>query len=167
MLFELAVVGLLGVITILLFCILNKDLCLQYSSIRSRLIHLFPPWFRFLVFPPGNTKGTQTLSSYRWCNREKRYQDLPSQEGVFEWDTRDIRNTTDFWLPPIGVDRIPENFGPTDLYRGWKIASRPREVTVHLPTDPVLELPEPSSTTTVSRQVVPFSGRPSRLQDDQ
>ena len=166
MLFELAVVGLLGVITILLFCILNKDLCLQYSSVRSRLIHLFPPWLRFLVFPPGNTKGTQTLSSHRWKNSEKRYQDLPSQEGVFEWDTRDIQTATDFWLPPIGVARIPENFGPTDLYRGWRIASRPREVIVRLPTDPVEVLPEPSSSTTVARQVVPFSGRPARLQDD-
>ena len=84
MLFELVVVGLLGVITILLFCILNKDLCLQYCSVRSRLIQLFPPWLRSLVFPPGNIKGTQTLSSYRWNYREKRYQDLPSQEGVYE-----------------------------------------------------------------------------------
>ena len=166
MLFELAVVGLLGVITILLFCILNKDLCLQYSSVRSRLIHLFPPWLRFLVFPPGNTKGTQTLSSHRWKNSEKRYQDLPSQEGVFEWDTRDIQAATGFWLPPIGVARIPENFGPTDPYRGWRIASRPREVTVRLPTDPVEVLTEPSTSTTVASQVVPFSGRPARLQDD-
>ena len=166
MLFELAVVGLFGLNTILLFCILNKDLCLQYCSVRSRLIQLFPPWLRFLVFPPGNTKGIQTLSSYRWCNSEKRYQDLSSQEGVFEWDTRDIQTTTDFWLPPVGVSRDPENYGPVDLYRGWKLATRPREVIVRLPTDPVLELPEPSSSTTVARQVVPFSGRPSRLHDD-
>ena len=166
MIFELVIVGLLGVITILLFCILNKDLCLQYCSVRSRILHRLPSWLRPLVFPPGNTKGIQTLSSYRWKLQQKRYQDLGTEEGVYEWDTRDVQTATDFWLPPVGESRDPVNYGQPDLYRGHRLNTRPIFRTARLPTDSVPEVPEPTASTVVRQGIIPFSGRPTRLSND-
>ena len=134
-LYEVAVVLLLFIIAVFLWLILNKD----KPHFRELLIKHIP--LGSLVLHHGVTKGIQTETSWRWTNKEPRFDQTKTHQGVFVQDLNSVRSWTDFWL----TDERQRK-GRESLYPDYKLEGVERELWYRKVGEPdPAEIPVPTS----------------------
>ena len=134
-LYEVAVVILLATIASFLWLILNKD----KPQIRDLLIRSTP--LGSFLLHHGVTKGIQTETSWRWTNKEPRFDKTKTHEGVFVQDFNTVRSWTEFWL----TDQR-QNKGRDSLYPDYKLQGLERELWFRKVGEPdPAEIPVPTA----------------------